>query len=563
MSFATPRKAQRRAMLVVEELEPRQLLSYQPTPLEQVFLERLNDARANPAAYGQTIGLDLSGVAASQPLAFNTTLIQAARDHSVDMSVRNYFDHYTPDTPSLDPGDRIEAAGFTTDTGWAESIAAGYPTPEQALAGFIIDDGQPDLGHRRHLLAIDSVFGNHLQVGVGITTGSGFYGTYYTINTVSDADSRPFLTGVVYNDLNSNGVYDVGEGISGVTITVQGVGAVAAFDTGGYSFRLNPGSYTVTASGGGLASPIAQTVTVGTTNARLNFGGPGSSLPPVTPGVLPSVGIFRDGTWFLNTVQGAYSPATTFQFNFGAAGDTPVTGDWNGDGRKDVGVFRNGTWYLDLVQGAYTPQTALQFNFGGAGDIPVVGRWTGTNIDYVGVYRNGTWFLNTIHGNYSAATTLQFSFGGAGDTPVVGHWTGTSTDYVGVFRNGTWFLNTVQGGYSAATTLQFNFGGAGDKPVVGEWTNDNASHVGVFRNGTWFLNTVQGGYSAATTLQFNFGSAGDTPVIGQWLGDGIDYVGVFRAGQWYLDTVLDDYNAATAIAIAFGSGRDRPVVGRW
>src|SRR5439155_776025 len=41
--------------------------------------------------------------------------------------------------------------------------------------------------------------------------------------------------------------------------------------SGGYSFQLSPGTYTVTASGGGLSAPITKTVTVGATNYRLNF----------------------------------------------------------------------------------------------------------------------------------------------------------------------------------------------------------------------------------------------------------------------------------------------------
>src|SRR3954452_5911318 len=117
MSRACPA---RRARLRLEELEPRQLLSgTAPTAVEQVFLEQLNDARANPAAYGSSIGLDLSSVAPSQPLAWDPELIQAARGHSQDMSDRTYFSHVTPE--GVDPGGRIAAAGFGA-VSWGESI---------------------------------------------------------------------------------------------------------------------------------------------------------------------------------------------------------------------------------------------------------------------------------------------------------------------------------------------------------------------------------------------------------------------------------------------------------
>jgi uncharacterized protein YkwD len=286
-SLTSSRSARRRHPLQLEQLESRLVLAtgLQPTAVEQLFLEELNDARANPAAYGASIGLDLSNVAPSQPLAFSPLLIQAAREHSQDMSARGYFAHVTPE--GIDPGDRLTAVGFPWN-GFGESIAGGsaYPNPSDALAGLITDSGVPDLGHRRQLLAIDSVFKTQNQVGIGaVQNSAGPLVNYYTIDSASTFDSRPFITGVVFNDAKGNGKYDVGEGLGGVTITVAGVGSTTTFDSGSYSFQANPGTYVVTASGGGLASPVTQTVALGTTNARLNFvaqpGGPVTIDPHV------------------------------------------------------------------------------------------------------------------------------------------------------------------------------------------------------------------------------------------------------------------------------------------
>jgi hypothetical protein len=261
-----------RTCLRLEELEARHLLSgYDPMAVEQLFLEELNDARANPAAYGASIGVDLSAVAPSQPLAFSTQLIEAARLHSQDMNNRGYFSHYTPE--NIDPGQRMTAAGFAW-TDWGESIAGGtaFPGPSDALRGLIIDAGVPDLGHRRHLLAIDSMFQNQNQVGIGIVqAGTGPLVDYYTIDTAAAVNWSPFLTGVVFRDDNQTGKYAIGEGLGGVTIAIAGVGSTTTFASGGYNFPLSPGIYTVTASGGGLASPITEQVVVGGQNARLNF----------------------------------------------------------------------------------------------------------------------------------------------------------------------------------------------------------------------------------------------------------------------------------------------------
>src|SRR5207253_9762094 len=40
---------------------------------------------------------------------------------------------------------------------------------------------------------------------------------------------------------------------------------------GGYTLAVSPGMYMVTASGGGLTEPLTRTVTVGSSNYRLNF----------------------------------------------------------------------------------------------------------------------------------------------------------------------------------------------------------------------------------------------------------------------------------------------------
>jgi uncharacterized protein YkwD len=268
--------------LQLEHLEPRQLLAgYQPTATEQLFLERLNDARANPAAYGVSIGLNLSNVASAQPLAFDTRLVQSARNHSQDMNNKAFFSH--TGSNGSNPSQRMTAAGYPWQ-GWAESIAAGYTTAESALKALIIDAGVADLGHRKHLLGIGSALAAHQQVGIGIVTGSGPYKYYYTIDSGYTADKRPLLTGVAYKDLNKNGKYDVGEGLGGVTISVNGVGTTTTFASGGYSLPLNPGTYTVTASGGSLSAPVTKTITVGATNYRftiLDTGTSSSNQPPV------------------------------------------------------------------------------------------------------------------------------------------------------------------------------------------------------------------------------------------------------------------------------------------
>ncbi len=271
-------------------LEARSLLSgYSPTSIEQLYLEELDDARFDPAAFGVSLGLDLSSVAPSQPLAMSPLLVESARLHSQDMIAQNYFSHTAPDGSG--PEQRIQATGFP-GTGWAESIeynsepvltSQGFPAnyaaanTEYSLGDLIVDQGTPSLGHRIMLLDIGGTFHAMRQVGIGLAFQDSPSGSYTyrqtdtTIDMAQTSDSNPFLTGVVFNDTAGNGEYEPGEGLSGVNISVADVGLTTTLDSGGYSIQLAPGTYTVTASGGGLPAPITRTVVLGNDNARLNF----------------------------------------------------------------------------------------------------------------------------------------------------------------------------------------------------------------------------------------------------------------------------------------------------
>jgi hypothetical protein len=48
-------------------------------------------------------------------------------------------------------------------------------------------------------------------------------------------------------------------------------GVTTSYASGGYSLAVKPGTYRVTASGGGLAQPVTRDVVVGRLNSRLDF----------------------------------------------------------------------------------------------------------------------------------------------------------------------------------------------------------------------------------------------------------------------------------------------------
>jgi uncharacterized protein YkwD len=263
--------SRRRFRPSVECLECRTVpTGVQPTPAEQLFLEQVNDLRADPRAYGLAIGLDLSHVAPAPPLALNSLLTRAARSHAEAMADQDFVSHVSPVGGRT--GQRIGATGYSWES-VVESLAAGdgYPDSASALEALIEDRGVEDLGHRRHLLAIDGAFTRQREIGVGVVQGRGRHTNYYVLDTADGHDPRPFLTGVVYHDDNANGRYDAGEGLPGVTVHAAGAGETRTFDTGGWSLPVHPGTHTVRIAGSGVPGGTSRTVTVGGANVRVNF----------------------------------------------------------------------------------------------------------------------------------------------------------------------------------------------------------------------------------------------------------------------------------------------------
>ena len=123
-------------------------------------------------------------------------------------------------------------------------------------------------------------------------------------------------------------------------------------------------------------------------------------------------------------------------FQYGGRGNVAVTGDWNGDGIFTIGIFHQGTWYLDTDgDGRWGPEDQV-VQFGQDGDVPVVGDWTGDGVTKLGVYRNGKFYLDVNNTHQLDASSKVIALGGPGDKPVVGDWTGDGVDKVGVYHDG-------------------------------------------------------------------------------------------------------------------------------
>lgn len=131
------------------------------TDFEKRVLDLANVARASARTCGA------QRFAATGPLAYNANLRAAAYNHSKDMAVNNYFSHTGRDGSS--PWDRMKAAGYTNYRAAGENIAAGQPTPEAVVDGWLKSPG--------HCANIMNP--NFKELGVGYFAG-GSYGHYWT-----------------------------------------------------------------------------------------------------------------------------------------------------------------------------------------------------------------------------------------------------------------------------------------------------------------------------------------------------------------------------------------------
>jgi len=121
-------------------------------------------------------------------------------------------------------------------------------------------------------------------------------------------------------------------------------------------------------------------------------------------------------------------------FHYGAGGDMPIAGDWDGTGTDSIGVFRDGTWALDVDGDGRTSAHDRVFQMGEHGDRPVVGDFNGDGIDEIGLFRDGTWRIDLDHDGQLTERDLVFQLGGAGDLPIVADFDGDGRDDAGVYQ---------------------------------------------------------------------------------------------------------------------------------
>jgi hypothetical protein len=281
-----------------EDLEPRTLLSG-PSPREQQMLELINRLRTRPAAELPLIlnskdpdiqnalsffkvdraelAKQWAGLTPVAPLAWSDALAKSALGHTQKMLALDQQSHQLPgEAPLLT---RATSAGYQNASFVGENVFAFMDSVIHAHAGFAVDWGngphglQSPPGHRENLMA--GVFD---EVGISIQDsrpGKSVGPMLVTEDFGARRGALPFLLGVVFDDANRDGAYTPGEGIPNATIIASGKAGTftaTSLSAGGYQVQLPPGTYMLTASGGGLKG-LANigNVTIASDNVKRDF----------------------------------------------------------------------------------------------------------------------------------------------------------------------------------------------------------------------------------------------------------------------------------------------------
>lgn len=254
-----------------------------PSAQEVLMIELINRARFDPTAEAARYGIDLNqGLSASNaispdqkpPLAHNRHLMMAARDHSQWMLNTDTFNHIGEGGSS--PSQRMTDAGYNIAGPAGENIAVRGTSASSiditAQIAYHHEGLFESPGHRQNILRE-----GYGEIGVGQQVGTFYFDNaedWYLSSMLTEnfasSGSNYFVTGVIYNDSDGDSFYDVGEGLSNITVDIDGDSANTA-PAGNYTIGKDNGTYTITVSGAGIpGGSLTESITVSGANRKFD-----------------------------------------------------------------------------------------------------------------------------------------------------------------------------------------------------------------------------------------------------------------------------------------------------
>ena len=242
------------------------------------------------------------------------------------------------------------------------------------------------------------------------------------------------------------------------------------------------------------------------------------------------------GEWWVMEQAG-----TNFAWSdWGIAGDVPVPGDYDADGKTDFAIWRPSDGYWWIYFSSTSSYTAIQL--GQSGDIPVQADYDGDGKTDIGVARRNVgddqldWYIT-----YSGGGSFNGEFGLDDDTPGPADFDGDGKADRGVYRgsNDEYYWQRSSDDELAVIDLNND----GHKVVSSDYDGDGKADPAVFNTTTSYWYVYQSTTnSVVSSLWSNNGAAactgscpGDlTPVHNDYDLDGKTDIAVWTAGWWYI-----------------------------
>lgn len=197
---------------------------------------------------------------------------------------------------------------------------------------------------------------------------------------------------------------------------------------------------------------------------------------------------------------------------FGQTGDILTVGDWDGDGRADPAVYRDSAYgtqnyffYRGSMENPNGDETYLPW--GSAGDKPMPGDFDGDGKMDAAVFRpsDNTWYIRQ-----SSDGQIKYeSWGLSTDRFVPADYDGDGKTDLAVFRDGTWYIRQSSNGQVRYETLGLNT----DTLVPADYDGDGKIDVAVYRAGEWYILRSTDG----VVFGGQWGMAGDIPAAAAYL----------------------------------------------
>jgi len=554
LKSSSRKKSFRFKVLQAEQLERREMLTVSMSNYEQLVLELVNRARANPLAevsrnpqisdLNQGLSSGSISANAKQPLAPVQSLINAAGLYSQDMLDHDYFSHTGRNGST--PSSRAAAQGYPRGVGeniaWTGSTGSiDANVVSRALHANLV--ASP--GHRLNMMNA-----NYAELGTGFRLGVFTTNRAYNAGMVTEAfgnrAGNPYVTGVVYEDGQSldDDFYSVGEGRGSVPIRAVNSSTGAAYSTssgpsGGYSLIVPSGNYNVSAIGQNMSF----TVSVGSQNVKVDFDTSQAEPASVTGQDLIAVNSANEfwGARSLGSnLETQKFGALPRSFSFTDYG----VGDVNGDGLDDIVARQSdGRLHVSLSTGN------LSFNTGQWSAYPSYVAWSDFHVaDFTGDGRadvlaraesNGDWWLGRSTGSsfvmsnwgrFSAGVSWDVHFGdfnGDGREDIAGRAATNGAWWVGISNGSRFQISQWSRWQTSVNWHEFQ---------VGDFDGDGMDDIaGRAYNRDWWIGRSTGSQFVASRWgSWTPSVTWEDVRVGDFNGDGRDDIAGRGNGQWWI-----------------------------